>query len=272
MRQYRDLQNTIFKLIAKLNHGAENLERGENEVYRLKLLNQQLREETWKLKNQRVQQELGQSQVRELLDQIHADHMLMNMLSEQAHTLLGKIEELQPSLEQLLHHQKCLVELFTAKEHADEGEGKLQMNRNCAEINQRCQRYLEEAEGGRCVGVEEEAAEAYGADSQFNADDNQQRPALQYSPSPANMGDFTIQNSFLDQQTAVDGRSNMQPGHSTLQSHVSTAQAPSQPLGTMLNLETISQDQAVDLLTKVFQKLNLAPTSQPSAGRNSHHT
>ena len=40
MRQYRDLQNTIFKLIAKLNHGAENLERGENEVYRLKLLNQ----------------------------------------------------------------------------------------------------------------------------------------------------------------------------------------------------------------------------------------
>lgn len=40
VRQYRDLQNTIFKLIAKLNHGAESLDRGENEVYRLKLLNQ----------------------------------------------------------------------------------------------------------------------------------------------------------------------------------------------------------------------------------------
>lgn len=40
----------------------------------------------------------------------------------------------------------------------------------------------------------------------------------------------------------------------------------------MLNLETISQDQAVDLLTKVFQKLNLAPASQPSADRSNHNT
>lgn len=39
MKHYRDLQNCIFKLIAKLHNGAEQLERGDNEVYRLKLLN-----------------------------------------------------------------------------------------------------------------------------------------------------------------------------------------------------------------------------------------
>ena len=90
MRHYRDLQNFVFKLIVKLNNGAEQLERGDNEVYRLKLLNQQIKEECWKLKSQNAARELDQSQVRELLDQIQADR-LTNMLSEQAHSLLGKI-------------------------------------------------------------------------------------------------------------------------------------------------------------------------------------
>lgn len=48
VKHYRDLQNFIFKLIVKLNNGAEQLERGDNEVYRLKLLNQELREEAWR--------------------------------------------------------------------------------------------------------------------------------------------------------------------------------------------------------------------------------
>mgnify|MGYP006952840426 CR=1 FL=1 len=43
VRKYRDLLNYLFKLIVKLNNGAEQLEK-QNEVYRLKLLNQDLRE------------------------------------------------------------------------------------------------------------------------------------------------------------------------------------------------------------------------------------
>jgi len=37
----------------------------------------------------------------------------------------------------------------------------------------------------------------------------------------------------------------------------------------MLNLDTISQDQAVDLLAKVFKKLNLAPQGQDNTARQS---
>lgn len=44
VKKYRDLLNYLFKLIVKLNNGADQLSR-QNEVYRLKLLNQDLREQ-----------------------------------------------------------------------------------------------------------------------------------------------------------------------------------------------------------------------------------
>lgn len=191
----------------------------------------------------------------------------MNMLSEQSHSLLGKIQELQPSLEQLLHHQKCLVELFTMRSRPEDGDGKLLMNRNCAEINQRCQLYLDEInDGAHNIASEEDPAQAYATESPRDAKGDPQRPALQYNPNKTNMGDFTIQNSFVDHQPALEGQGNA-PHAQPQQTHASVASSE-QPQNNMLNLDTISQDQAVDLLAKVFQKLNLAPQSQTSAGRN----
>lgn len=63
----------------------------------------------------------------------------MNMLSQDALNVLNKIQDLTPNLEQLLDHQRCLVDLFTT--------GNLAVNKNCAEINQKCQIYLEQFEG-----------------------------------------------------------------------------------------------------------------------------
>lgn len=46
---YRDLLNYFYKLFAKLNIGAEQLTQ-KNELFRLKLLNQDLKEQSYKLK------------------------------------------------------------------------------------------------------------------------------------------------------------------------------------------------------------------------------
>jgi hypothetical protein len=47
VKKYRDLLNYFFKLFVKLNNGADQLSK-QNELYRLKLLNQELREEVYK--------------------------------------------------------------------------------------------------------------------------------------------------------------------------------------------------------------------------------
>ena len=64
-----------------------------------------------------------------------SDQLLMNMLSQDALNVLNKVQELTPNLEKLLDHQRCLVDLFTIEN--------LVVNKNCAEINQKCQIYLE---------------------------------------------------------------------------------------------------------------------------------
>ena len=138
VKRYRDLLNYLFKLIVKLNNGAEQLSR-QNELYRLKLLNQDLREQLYKAKHE-LQKQLTQDKVNEILEKLTADQLLMNMLSQDALNVLSKIQELAPNLTKLLEHQRSLLELFTVNnQHAT-----FQINKNCAEINQKCQIYLEQ--------------------------------------------------------------------------------------------------------------------------------
>ena len=138
VKRYRDLLNYLFKLMNKLNNGADHLSR-QNELYRLKLLNQDLREQLYKAKHE-LQKQLTQDKVNEILEKLTADQLLMNMLSQDALNVLSKIQELAPNLTKLLEHQRSLLELFTVNtQHAT-----FQINKNCAEINQKCQIYLEQ--------------------------------------------------------------------------------------------------------------------------------
>jgi len=59
------------------------------------------------------------------------------MLSMEAHGVLEKLRDLSPNLEKLLEHQKILVELFTTGNDRS-------INKNCAEINQKCHVYNEQ--------------------------------------------------------------------------------------------------------------------------------
>ena len=79
VKRYRDLLNYLFKLIVKLNNGAEQLSR-QNELYRLKLLNQDLREQLYNAKHE-SQRHLTQDKVNEVIEKLTADQLLMNMLS-----------------------------------------------------------------------------------------------------------------------------------------------------------------------------------------------
>jgi hypothetical protein len=61
----------------------------------------------------------------------------MNMLSEDSLNILSKIQDLSPTLTRLLDHQRQLVDLFTVNKQ-------FTINKNCAEINQKCQIFLEQ--------------------------------------------------------------------------------------------------------------------------------
>jgi predicted nucleic acid-binding Zn-ribbon protein len=176
VKKYRDLLNYFFKLFVKLNNGADQLSR-QNEVFRLKLLNQDLREQTFKLKAE-LDGALTQEKVNQLMGLLTSDQLLMNMLSQDALNVLNKIQELTPNLEKLLDHQRCLVDLFTTEN--------LAVNKNCAEINQKCQIYLEQFDG------EEEQQQA-------NEDNMIIDPSATYLDHE-NMqhynNDFTMKNSF----------------------------------------------------------------------------
>ena len=102
VKRYRDLLNYLFKLIVKLNNGAEQLSR-QNELYRLKLLNQDLREQLY-ITKQESQRQLTQDKVNEIIEKLTADQLLMNMLSQDALNVLSKIQELAPNLTKLLEH------------------------------------------------------------------------------------------------------------------------------------------------------------------------
>ena len=118
------------------------------------------------------------------------------------------------------------MELFIAKQRPEDG-GALQVNRNCAEINQRCQRYLEEMEEAeQIVAGEEGHADHLGVDTTVETSiANYPRPALHHQPNNANMADFTIQNSFIDHQPPSDAHSS-RPHPQVNQAHM-TLQPPS---------------------------------------------
>ena len=88
-----------------------------------------------------LNQILTQPKIVSILESIINDQLLINMLSEDALNVLNKLQDLAPNLEKLLDHQKILVELFTLGEQSG-----FQVNKNCAEINQKCQIYLEQYE------------------------------------------------------------------------------------------------------------------------------
>ena len=109
-----------------------------NEVYRLKLMNQELRED---LQAARADygRHLSQDKVDALLQDINQDQNLLNMLSQDSMDLLNKMQDLSPNLRQLLEHQEALYQLFSTSDYS-------QVNRNCAEINQKCLMYLDSVE------------------------------------------------------------------------------------------------------------------------------
>lgn len=102
VKHYRDLLNYLFKLVVKLNNGVEQLQK-KDELYRLKLLNQDLKEQNFNLRTE-IEVQFTQKKVNEILDFITNDHMLMNMLSEDALNILSKVQDLSPNLDQLLGH------------------------------------------------------------------------------------------------------------------------------------------------------------------------
>lgn len=61
--------------------------------------------------------------------------MLMNMLSEDALNILSRVQDMSPHIDRIIEHQKALLELFTVNEFFG-------INKNCAEINQNCQVFL----------------------------------------------------------------------------------------------------------------------------------
>jgi len=100
----------MFKVFVKLNNGTEQLQK-QNELYHIKLLNQDYKEANHNLKGE-LMKVLDQDKVNDILDHFTKDEMLMNMLSEDALNVLSKIQDLSPMLIKLLDHQRNLVDLF----------------------------------------------------------------------------------------------------------------------------------------------------------------
>lgn len=243
VKNYRDLLNYIFKLFVKLNNGVEQLQK-QNELYRLKLLNQDLKEQNYQLK-QEVEAHFTQEKVNNILNFITNDHMLMNMLSEESLSILSKVQDLSPALEKLLEHQQTLLDLFTVNET-------YVVNKNCAEINQNCQQFLQ-IHGVEILdfGIPATDVQAQPGHHMNIVDDMHLNQLGELQNSFDNThAQYEDPNDFIDQENLTQNFLSSVAGEK-FQHH---------------NQTNFSQDQAVDLLTKVLQKL----TNQQPLQANVH--
>ena len=127
---------------------------------------------------------LPQQFITDLITKVTDDKMLMNMLSQDALNVLSKIEELSPNLEKLLDHQKALVQLFTNEQY--------QINKNCAEINQKCQLYLEQFEDEE-YPIDEQPMSQFYANNDFtiqNSEEEYDQEAMEYNTTNIMERDF----------------------------------------------------------------------------------
>eukprot|EP00347_Sterkiella_histriomuscorum_P011245 403373188 len=132
LQQYRVLLNNLFKLIAKMNQGVDIMNK-QSEVYKLKLLNTELKEKIAKFENDDNRHDAA-IQVEEILNLFQKN---INKLSEPSQRCLNILETTQFSINKLQLKLFQLIDLFS--------DSNSQINNSdLVQIDEKCSSYLEQ--------------------------------------------------------------------------------------------------------------------------------